>query len=292
VFRFVDSDNDPHDATKGLWYSHIGWIFERRKYSKARLINLSDLDADPSTDIYAFKPALTIIHVVVLWQHRLFVPFALFSAFIAPSLICHWAWGDFLGGFLYGGFVLRVLIWHGIFSINSLAHYVGTQEFSQAISARGNWLLAFLTCGEGHHNFHHEFPTDYRNGIKWYDYDPTKWAIDLASKLGLVTGRKSTRPELIEKARMLAKAAGPVKELVWPKMSLNEFKSRCQTGDKLVIIEGWVLDLAGYMAEHPGGRKILEEFVGKDATAEFNGEVNVHSQAARILAKECRIAQC
>ena len=57
------------------------------------------------------------------------------------------------------------------FSVNSMAHYIGTQPFDDRRTPRDNWITAIVTFGEGYHNFHHEFPTDYRNAIKWYQYD-------------------------------------------------------------------------------------------------------------------------
>ena len=41
--------------------------------------------------------------------------------------------------------------------------------------------------GEGYHNFHHQFPMDYRNAIKWYQFDPTKWFIATCGTLGLAS---------------------------------------------------------------------------------------------------------
>ena len=86
---------------------------------------------------------------MVVLQHRFFIPLALLTSFVLPTLIGGLFWGDPLGGLLYGGFVTRVIIWHCIFSINSLAHYIGEQEYSKSISARGNAFLAFITSGEG-----------------------------------------------------------------------------------------------------------------------------------------------
>lgn len=187
---------------------------------------------------------------------------------------------------------MRVLIWHCVFSINSLAHFVGTQEYSKAISARGNWLLAFLTCGEGHHNFHHEFPHDYRNGIKWYDYDPTKWGIYILSLIGLTTELQETKEALILRAkREYAQQVTEEAKKYHPNMSWSEFGSKCKAGAKLIVIEGWILDISSYLDEHPGGAHILETFVGQDASNAFNGELNIHSHAARILAKEYRVAR-
>ncbi|CAI4435401.1 ABA_G0016700.mRNA.1.CDS.1 [Saccharomyces cerevisiae] len=66
-----------------------------------------------------------------------------------------------------------------------MAHYIGTQPFDDRRTPRDNWITAIVTFGEGYHNFHHEFPTDYRNAIKWYQYDPTKVIIYLTSLVGL-----------------------------------------------------------------------------------------------------------
>lgn len=68
-------------------------------------------------------------------------------------------------------------IWHCTFCINSLAHYLGDQPYSEDVTARGNYLLAILTGGEASHNFHHAFPQDYRNGPNPLDWDPTKLLI-------------------------------------------------------------------------------------------------------------------
>jgi stearoyl-CoA desaturase (delta-9 desaturase) len=48
-------------------------------------------------------------------------------------------------------------------------------------------IVAFLTHGEGYHNFHHTFQIDYRNGIRWYHWDPTKWTIWALSLIGLAS---------------------------------------------------------------------------------------------------------
>jgi stearoyl-CoA desaturase (delta-9 desaturase) len=48
--------------------------------------------------------------------------------------------------------------------------------------------MALFTFGEGYHNYHHEFQHDYRNGVKPWQWDPTKWLIWLLSKVGLTGG--------------------------------------------------------------------------------------------------------
>jgi stearoyl-CoA desaturase (delta-9 desaturase) len=158
--RFTDTDHDPYSAAKGFWFSHMGWIFTKPYYPRLKLIDGSDLNADP----------------VVRFQHKYYVILALSTGIIFPTLIAA-IWGDALGGFLYAGLFGRVIVWHSTFCINSFAHWTGDQLYSNEVSARGNLLLAIMTNGEGYHNFHHEFPKDYRNGYGLFDYDPSKWLI-------------------------------------------------------------------------------------------------------------------
>ena len=96
------------------------------------------------------------------------------------------------------GVARLVICHHTTFCINSLAHAWGSQPYSDQNSAKDNPLIALLTYGEGYHNFHHSFQWDYRNGIKWYQFDPTKWLIRGMSIVGLATSLKRIAPEKIE----------------------------------------------------------------------------------------------
>ncbi|KAM0788281.1 hypothetical protein ACM66B_001427 [Microbotryomycetes sp. NB124-2] len=158
--RFTDTDSDPYNAQKGLYHSHMGWIFRKPDYPLMKLIDRKDLEADP----------------VVRFQHRYYVPLTVGLGLVIPTLI-GWTYGDAMGGYIYGGVVARLLIWHFTFFINSLAHYLGDQAYSLDVTARGNFLLALFTGGEANHNFHHAFPKDYRNGPRALDWDPSKWMI-------------------------------------------------------------------------------------------------------------------
>ena len=97
--------------------------------------------------------------------------------------------------------VLRlVVVLHSSFFVNSFAHTFGKKTYDHDKSARDNWLGALLTNGEGFHNFHHRFPMDYRNGVRWYHWDPSKWCISLLSKLGLAWDLKRTSDQRIANA--------------------------------------------------------------------------------------------
>ncbi len=184
--RYTDTDRDPYDIKKGFWYAHMGWLFTldpaKRDYS-----NVDDLQAD-------FWIAL---------QHRYFVFLGFLIGFIAPAFIAA-AWGDAWGGFIIAGALRTALNQQFTFCINSVCHLWGKRTYSEQQSAQDNWVTALFTYGEGFHNFHHQFPIDYRNGIRFFHYDPTKWLIKLLSYVGLAQDLKQVSdPKIIQyKVRM------------------------------------------------------------------------------------------
>lgn len=174
--KHVDEDEDPYDISKGFFYAHIGWLLFRLK-PKPPVTNVKDLEADP----------------LVMWQHRHVQTIAVIVGFVVPTLL-GWAYGHFVTGtpgetalacFLLVGLLRTVVVQQGTFCINSLCHMVGRRPYSTRHSARDSGLVALLTFGEGYHNYHHEFQHDYRNGVKPWQFDPTKWIIWTLGKLGL-----------------------------------------------------------------------------------------------------------
>ncbi len=104
----------------------------------------------------------------------------------------------------YFGVLLRIaMIHHSTWFINSLCHTIGSKTYARELSAVDNALLAVLTFGEGYHNYHHAFAADYRNGIRWYHFDPSKWTIWLASKLGMAGKLRVINDIALQKALVL-----------------------------------------------------------------------------------------
>lgn len=228
------------------------------------------------------------------------MPLALLGGFGFPILL-GWLLNDVIGGLLYGGFVARLVIWHSTFSINSFAHWIGDQEFSTGITARGNLICSVITNGEGYHNFHHVHPQDYRNGIKWYHYDPTKWFIWVNSLLGLASDLKVTNENEIDKSRLWVKEEelqkrkkrldwGPTDDQL-PGITLAEFQSIQSQQQQQFIIDNYVVDVTHFKDKHPGGEKILRGYYGKDASRAFHGEMNQHTMAALNLLRLYRVAK-
>lgn len=183
--KHTDTDDDPYDASKGLFWSHLGWMLFKLK-PLPPYDNVADLAKDP----------------LVRWQHKHWHLIGFVVAFILPTAIGY-AWGGWqcaLGAFLIGGVARVVAVQHSTFCINSLCHYLGSQPYSSRCSAKDSWLMALVTFGEGYHNFHHEFPSDYRNGVRPWHFDPTKWTIWILSKLGLTEGLRRIPQKKIEAA--------------------------------------------------------------------------------------------
>ncbi|MDQ3281423.1 MAG: fatty acid desaturase [Acidobacteriota bacterium] len=185
--KHADKDWDPYNIQRGFWWAHIFWIFYKNEGMDRTYANAPDLKANP----------------IVMWQHRWNKVVLIAGGFGIPTLIGA-AFGDPIGGLLWGGFTRLVVIHHTTFFVNSLAHYFGKPEFNSEASARDNWLVALVTLGEGYHSFHHRFPADFRNGIRWYQWDPAKWFIAALRGLGLADHLLTTPLPQIEQARMSA----------------------------------------------------------------------------------------
>ncbi|KIE21391.1 acyl-CoA desaturase [Vibrio sinaloensis] len=184
--KHVDhNDKDPYSAKRGFWFSHIGWMLrEYNANTYSDYSNCRDLQKDK----------------IVMWQHKYYITLAILTNVGIP-LALGIIYGDVFGMLLIVGVLRLVLSHHSTFFINSLAHIWGSQPYTDKNTARDNGVLAFFTFGEGYHNYHHIFENDYRNGIYWWQYDPTKWLIKSCSWLGLTRKLRVTPKLKIEKAR-------------------------------------------------------------------------------------------
>lgn len=181
---FSESDWDPYSINRGFWWAHFLWIFYVDPAAQ-QLENVRDLAKNP----------------IASWQHRWYRTILIVGGFGLPTLI-GWFCGDAIAGLLWGGFLRIVVVHHSTFLVNSLAHRFGTKSYDDEATARDNWAVALLTFGEGYHSFHHRFPADFRNGVRWYSWDPAKWFISILSYVGLARRLQATAAPLIESARM------------------------------------------------------------------------------------------
>ena len=148
---------------------------------------------------------------LVRFQHRYYILWLIVSCFLLP-LGLGFILGRPLACFLLAGLTRLFFVNHVTFCINSYAHYFGRRPYSVDLTARDSLICAILANGEGWHNFHHKFPFDYRNGHRFYHYDPTKWLIDLFRLLGLARDLKSTPAQEIYRAKIQTQRTKIVKE--------------------------------------------------------------------------------
>lgn len=176
----VDTDEDPYSIKKGFWYAHCTWIWEKPREIEQKVV----------PDLFKNK--------LVMFQHHHYRALMIGSnAFVV--ILFGWLFNDYLGAFALICGLRMFLLHHFTWFINSLAHMWGEKPFCQELSAVDNYFLSMLTFGEGYHNYHHTFANDYRNGIRWFHFDPTKWMIWTLHKLGLAHGLKRMDPATIEK---------------------------------------------------------------------------------------------
>jgi stearoyl-CoA desaturase (delta-9 desaturase) len=176
----TDTDEDPYNASKGFWHSHCGWLFYETPHR---------------TDKYEIRLRRD---PVILWQHRYYwlivvsglaIPFAL-------GVWWHQGWMGGISALLLGGLFRMFMVLNSTFTINSLCHMIGSQPHGTQDSSRDSWLISFVSFGEGYHNYHHTYARDYRNGPKWYNFDPSKWIIYTLSLLGLATNLRRLDPSV------------------------------------------------------------------------------------------------
>ncbi len=155
---------------------------------------------------------------------------------IALPLFLGYINGDIWGALLLLGFLRLVLSQHFTYLINSAAHIWGSRQYDPNQTARDNSFIALLTYGEGYHNYHHTFAWDYRNGVKWYHYDPTKWFIKACSWLKLTSDLRACSSWRQEKTRLdvqyqraMAKCEKLIETALWRKRLESEYHNLLQT---------------------------------------------------------------
>lgn len=177
-----DTEHDVHSPHHtSLYFSHVGWIFAPSK-------NTADYDRIPDLTAYP--------ELVWLDKHHYF-PAAVLA--VICFLIGGWP------GLVVGFFWSTVLLYHGAFSINSLAHTTGKTRYVTGDHSRNNWFLALITLGEGWHNNHHAYQSSTRQGFFWWEIDISFYVLWMMSKVGLVWDLRSPPAALVHKTRRLGR---------------------------------------------------------------------------------------
>lgn len=158
-----DTPEDVHSPRHhGFFYSHVGWIFNQDNW-KPDYGTIRDLAKYPE----------------LRWLDRFYlVP----AVLLAVGCFVFGGWPGLFVGF----FLSTVVLYHGTFAINSMAHEVGDQRYLTGDDSRNHWFLALVTLGEGWHNNHHHYQSSTRQGFRWWEIDITYYLLKMMSWTGLV----------------------------------------------------------------------------------------------------------
>ncbi|MES1171944.1 MAG: acyl-CoA desaturase [Bacteroidota bacterium] len=163
--KHSDTARDVHSARlRGFWYAHMGWIMKS---------DWNETDPASVSDLARYPELRFLNHGAV----HMLPTVALALAFL------------FIGGgqaLVWGYFVSSVLLWHGCFSINSLAHLIGRRRYATGDDSRNSLMLALLTTGEGWHNNHHHYQSSANQGFHWWQIDVTYYVLRALAAVGLV----------------------------------------------------------------------------------------------------------
>ena len=174
--RHSDQPEDVHSPVQNSFYtSHMGWVLDTSNY-RTRSEQIPDLMKFPELRLLdRFDVLAPIVYASACMLLGMFLESR------APQLGTN---GPQL--LVWGFFVSTVALYHGTFTINSLAHRWGARRYATADDSRNNWFLAILTMGEGWHNNHHFHPGSARQGFRWYEFDPSYYLLKLMESLRLV----------------------------------------------------------------------------------------------------------
>lgn len=181
----AETKEDPYSITEGFWHAHIGWIVKNVPEEHSRVRGVKDL-----TNKSAIK-----------FQNKYYFPIGIIVGFLIPLAI-GFIYGRPIGAFLWAGFLRLAIVHHATFFINSMCHYIGRRTYDFKSTARDSWFVSWFTFGEGYHNYHHKFQWDYRNGVKWFAYDPSKWIIKGLSFFGITYDLKKVNEHVIVQNRV------------------------------------------------------------------------------------------
>lgn len=183
--KFSETPADPHDATRGFFFSHVGWLLVRKHpdvFAKGKTIDCSDLLADP----------------VVRFQRRFYMPLMITTCFVLPAVIPWYFWGETLWNAYFVCSLTRYCFTLNMtWLVNSAAHMWGSRPYDHTINPRQNLLTIIGAHGEGFHNYHHTFPSDYRTSELGMRINTTTMFINLFAWLGQVYDRKTISDQVV-----------------------------------------------------------------------------------------------
>ncbi|XP_047525802.1 acyl-CoA Delta(11) desaturase-like [Pieris napi] len=184
--KYTDTDADPHNAARGVFFSHLGWLLVKKHPEvkrRGKFTDMRDVNANP----------------VLRFQNKWTIPFTGSICFIIPTLIPMYFWNEGLNVAWHLSLLRFVASLNQVFLINSYAHSVGTRPYDKGILPTDNRSFNVAVLGDGFHNFHHAFPWDYRSAeLGTLFFIPTTWLIELFAKIGWAYDLKTASQSVIE----------------------------------------------------------------------------------------------
>lgn len=267
--KHVDTDLDPHDASRGFFYSHMGWLFEQKSDSlrkAGKQLHVEDL----------------VNNKVVMFQHKNYLVLSMLCCFALPTALVRSSGGDAWQAFWIVGMLRYVCVLHGTWLVNSLAHFWGSRPYVSEILPCENLIVSIFAMGEGWHNYHHAYPYDYSaNEYGWWQWNPTTLFLDACAAFGGVSNRR----------RGKVRGQAPDKNRVLPEFTMADVKASVGQAAMLLIVDGYVYDVAEFIDQkmHPGGEKIIKAYIGKDVSQVFrSGSKHKHTAVAYSLLEDYR----
>ncbi|XP_015432262.1 PREDICTED: stearoyl-CoA desaturase 5-like [Dufourea novaeangliae] len=185
--KYTETSADPHDATRGFFFSHIGWLMVKRHPAVKEYgskIDMSDIAADPVIQFFD-----KYYGFIMTWL-----------CFVFPTLVPVYVWNETWYVSIHATLIRYVWSLHATFSVNSFAHMWGNRPYNRQVKPRENPTVAFFALGEGWHNYHHSFPWDYKAAeLGSYGLNPATAFIDLMARLGLAYDLKTPGKDLVDR---------------------------------------------------------------------------------------------
>lgn len=187
--KYSETDADPHNATRGFFFSHVGWLLCRKHpevIRKGRSISCEDLLRDP----------------VVRFQKKYYLPLVLLICFVLPTIVPNMLWGESYYNAFYICALLRFAFTLNMtWCVNSLAHMFGRKPYDDTINPSENYITVYGAIGEGFHNYHHTFPWDYAASELGWRFNLTTMFINTMASIGQAYDLKRVTPEMIRKRK-------------------------------------------------------------------------------------------
>lgn len=184
--KYSDTDADPHNANRGFFFSHMGWLMSKKHpavKSKGKTIDLSDLEADP----------------LVMFQKTFYKPLYVVFALAIPVAIPVYLWNEtYINSFFISYFARYLILLNITWLVNSAAHIYGTRPFDETLKPVESEIVALLSIGEGWHNYHHAFPWDYRAAEFGSRYSVSTFIINVLAAAGLVYDLRTTPYTMVQ----------------------------------------------------------------------------------------------